>query len=177
MLFATPYHLLQVREREQRDEPHRVSPHHTKSRELILLIVVFRHHTEQRAIRHVDSSVHHHHKEIEQIDVYALEKISVFSGNLRRIEQEREDESKGNSPEDEPRTVGSKARLGAVSQTAHDGVSDYVKQTSNKHQCCSICKRKTKHVGEIQRKSDRHNLPSDTTGSRIAKGIANFFFK
>ena len=37
------------------------------------------------------------------------------------------------SPEDEPRTVGSKARLGAVSQTAHDRVSDYVKQTSYKH--------------------------------------------
>lgn len=37
------------------------------------------------------------------------------------------------SPEDEPRTVDSKARLGTVSQTAHNGVSDYVKQTRNKH--------------------------------------------
>lgn len=36
------------------------------------------------------------------------------------------------SPEDEPRTVGFK-RIGCGQSTAHDKVSDYVKQTSNKH--------------------------------------------
>ena len=47
MCGCSTYHLLEIREREQGDESHGISTHHTERRELVLLIIIIGHHTEQ----------------------------------------------------------------------------------------------------------------------------------
>ena len=43
----TTYHLLEIWKREQGNESHGISTHHTERRELVLLIIIIGHHTEQ----------------------------------------------------------------------------------------------------------------------------------
>ena len=47
MSRISTYHLLEIWEGKQGSETHRISSHHTKRRELVLLIIIFGHHTKQ----------------------------------------------------------------------------------------------------------------------------------
>ena len=82
---------------------------------VILFVVVIGHHTQQGAVRHVDSRIDHHHQQIEGIGPDALAHRTEFGC----VEQECEDEAKGNGSEDDPRTIGAPATLCAVGQRTH----------------------------------------------------------
>ena len=47
MSGRTTYHFLEIWERKQGNESHGISTHHTERRELVLLIIILGHHTEQ----------------------------------------------------------------------------------------------------------------------------------
>ena len=98
----TTYHLLEIWEREQGDESHCISTYHTERRELVLLIIILGHHTEQRTIRHIHHRIYRHHQEIESVSIDSLAHRSEVWG----IEQECEYQSERNGTIDEPRTVG-----------------------------------------------------------------------
>ena len=67
MLVCAAHHLLQIGERQQGDESHRIGTHHAERRELVLLVVFGGHHAEQRTVRHVDSGIDHHHHQVERV--------------------------------------------------------------------------------------------------------------
>ena len=66
------HHLLQVRERQQGDESHRVGADHPVGRELVLLVVIGGHHAQQRAVRHVHGRIDRHHQQVHRVRVDAL---------------------------------------------------------------------------------------------------------
>ena len=47
VLLGTTHQSLQVRERQQSNKAHRIGTYHTETRELVLLVVVIGHHTQQ----------------------------------------------------------------------------------------------------------------------------------
>ena len=67
MLLRASDPFLQVRERQQSDEAHRIRAHHTERGEAILLIIIGGHHIEQGAVRHIDHRVACHHQQIEGV--------------------------------------------------------------------------------------------------------------
>ena len=150
MCLGAAYHLLQIGEREQGDKAHGIGAYHAERRELVLLVVIIGHHAQQRAVRHVDGSVNGHHEQIERVGIDAL----AHGTEVGSVKQQCEDESQGDGTEDEPGTIGAPARLGAVGQTAHQGVGDHVKHARDEHQRCRVGNREAKDVGEKQRESN-----------------------
>ena len=171
MLLASAHELLQIGERQQGDETHGVSTHHAEGGELVLLVVIVRHHAQQRTIRHVDGGIDDHHRQIEGIGPDAL----AHRTKLRRVEQQGEDETEGNSTKDEPGAIGAPAALCAVSQHSHHRVCHHVEHAGYEHQCSRIGYRQSEDIGEEQREGDGHHLPRYTTRSGIAYCIAYLF--
>ena len=71
VLVAAADHLLEVRETQQGNESHGIGADHAVGGEFVLLVVVRRHHAEQRAVGHVDRRVGHHHQQVERISIDA----------------------------------------------------------------------------------------------------------
>ena len=172
MSSRTAYHFLKIRKREQGDETHRISSHHAEGRELILLVIVLGHHTEQRTVRHIHHGINRHHQQIEGVGIDAL----AHRSKIRGIEQERENQSERNGTIDEPRAIGAEATLGTVGKGTHQRVGNHIKHTSHQHQYGSIGKRESEDIGKEERKGDRHHLPYDAARSGITQRISNFFF-
>lgn len=167
--WGVPPIALQIREGEERDEAHGISPYHPVRRELVLLIVIVGHNAQEGAVGYVDGGVDSHH---EQIDAIGIDTLAGLS-QVVRVEQQGEDKSERNGAEEDPRTVCTPARLRAVCQRAHERVGDHIEETRHEHQRGSIGKRETKDVGEEQRESDRHDLPRYTTSGGISHGITD----
>ena len=168
---STAHHLLKIWEREQCGESHRIGTHHTEGRELVFLVIILGHHTEQGTIRYIHHRIYRHHQKIEDIGIDTL----AHRTEIRRIEQERENQSERNGSINQPGTIGTEATLCTVGKTTHQRVGHHIKHTSHQHQHGSIGKRESEDIGKKQRESDRHHLPNDTTGSGIAQSISNFF--
>ena len=142
MLLRTAYHALQIRKRQQGDKAHGISAYHTEAGELVFLVVIIRHHTQQRAVRHVYCRVHRHHQQIEAVCPDTL----AYRSEVRRIEQEGEDQSEGNGTEYQPGAIRTPFALRTVCQRAHQRVSHHVKHSRYQHQRGRICKRQSKHI-------------------------------
>ena len=164
MLLCSAYQSLQIRERQQSDESHCIGSHHTETRELVLLVVIVGHHAQQRSVRHVHSSIHSHHQQIQAVSPYALACKSEVGG----VEQQSEHQSEGNGSEYQPRAIGSPLALCAIGQRSHQRVGNHVKHTRDEHQRCCIGKGKSKHICKEQREGYRHDFPCDTSSSCIA---------
>ena len=172
MCGCSTYHLLEIRERKQGDESHGISTHHTERRELVLLIIILGHHTEQRAVRHIHHGIYRHHQQIEGVSIDSL----AHRTEVWCIEQEGEYQSERNGTIDEPRTVGTETALGTVGKSTHQRVSNHIEHAGYEHQYCRIRKRESEDICKKQRKSDRHHLPYNTTRSGITQCISYFFF-
>ena len=160
---SATHQLLQIRERQQSDETHGIGTHHAEAGELVLLVVISRHHTQQRTVGYIDSRVDGHHEQIERVGIDPLTHRTEVGG----VQQQREDESEGYRTEDEPRTIRSPTTLGTVGQRSHQRVGHHIEHTCHEHQRSRISHGQTEHIGEEQRESNRHHLPRNTSGSRI----------
>ena len=169
--FVTTNELNDVRERQQRDEPHGIGSYHAIRRELVFLVVVFRHHAEQRTVGHVHGSVDGHHQQVERVGPDAF----AHRTEVGRVEQQGEDDAKGHGTEDEPRAIGAPARLCTIGQRSHQWVGNHIEHSCHKHQGGCVGHGQTENVGEEQRKGDRHDFPCDAAGSSVAERIAYFF--
>ena len=171
VLLGATHHLLQIGERQQGNEAHGVCTYHTERGELVLLVIVGSHHAQQRAVRHVDGGIDHHHEQIEGICPDAL----TYRTELWCVEQQGENQSQGYSTKDEPRAIGAPATLGAVGQRPHDRVGHHIEHTGYEHQHSRIGYGQSEDVGEEQREGNGHDLPRDTTRCGIAQRISNLF--
>ena len=164
VLLGSTHQSLQVRERQQGHKTHRIGTYHTETRELVLLVVVIRHHTQQRAIRHVHRGVQGHHQQIQTISPDTL----TCQPEVRRVQQQGKHQSEGDGAEYQPGTIRTPFALCTVSERSHQRVGHHVKHTCNQHQrgCISECQ--SKHICKKQREGNRHNFPGDTTSRRIA---------
>ena len=110
MLRGAAHHLLQIREREQRYKPHGIGAHHAVGRELVLLVVIGGHHSEQRAVWHVHRCVGNHHEQVERVGPDAF----AQRPEVGCIEQQGKDESEGHGPKEQPGSIGAPSGLGSV---------------------------------------------------------------
>ena len=172
MSGCSTYHFLKIWEREQGDETHRIGTHHTEGRELVFLVIILGHHTEQRTVRYIHHGINRHHQQIEGVSIDAL----AHRSEIRRVKQESENQSERNGSIDEPRAIGAETTLGTVGKGTHQRVGNHIKHTSHQHQYGGIGKRESEDIGKEERKGDRHHLPYDAAGSGITQRISNFFF-
>ena len=170
VLLGTTHQSLQVRERQQGHKSHGIGPHHTETRELVLLVVVIRHHTQQRTIRHIHCGVQGHHQQIQAISPDAL----TCQSKVRCVQQQGKHQSEGDGAKYQPGAIGAPFALCTVGERAHQRVGHHIKHTCYQHQRCRISECQSKHICKKQREGNRHDFPCDTTSSRIAQGVTYF---
>ena len=170
VLGAPADHFLEVREGKQRHEAHCIGTDHPVGGELVLLVVIGRHHAEQRAVGHVDGGIGHHHQQIEGIGIDA----HPGRAQVRRIEQQGEDDAQRNGAENQPGTIGAPAGLGTVGDGAHQRVRHHIEQARHQHEGGGIGDREAEDIGKEQREGDGHHFPGDAASCGVSQRIADF---
>ena len=173
MLVGAAHEFLQIGKRQQRDEAHGVGPHHAVGGELVLLVVVVGHHTEQRAVGNVDHGVADHHEDVEEIGIEPL----AGKTKVGRIEQKGKDDAQRHRAKDDPGTVGAPTALRAVGYCSHDGIGDDIYQACHEHQHGRIIESQSENISKEQRKGYGHDFPCDASGCCVSQRIANLLFK
>ena len=87
VLGVPSYHSLKIREGEQHHKAHGVGSYHPVRGELVLLVVIVRHHAQKGAVRDVHGRIHHHRQQIEGVGINAL----AGRAQIRGIQQQGKD--------------------------------------------------------------------------------------
>ena len=95
-----------------------VGKEHAIGRKHRFFVTIFCHHTEHRTIRHVDRSVHRHHHQIGDVGINMLERVA----SIGSVKRKNPDQGKRQSHPQQPRTITSPARAGAIGNQSHHRV-------------------------------------------------------